>query len=251
EQRRVEFNRDQEKLNQRWLLLQQFETLGDLEIDEAKRIADEKLQIEQQLTDNQIAESLRLSKQREDAAKSMAEAESTLADATTSAMVDSLGAMKDLFKGNEALAKSFLVLEKLAAAAHVITSLQREVAGYYAAYSLIPGGVAIATKLAAAAKIRAGASLVTIAAQTIGGLASKGSSADGSASESTPQRMTPQYTGRVRGGFLVQRDQDGRNFNARFNPFNRGYVGGPTVIVGENGSEFVANAQAVANPSIN
>src|SRR5690606_29751842 len=158
-------------------------------------------------------------------------------------------AMKDLFKGNEALAKSFLVLEKLAAAAHVITSLQREVAGYYAAYSLIPGGVAIATKLAAAAKIRAGASLVTIAAQTVGGLASSGDS-DASSSGSTTERFTPRYTGREKGGFLVQRDQDGKKFNARFNPFKRGYVGGPTVIVGENGSEFVASAQAVANPSI-
>src|SRR5690606_34476615 len=69
-------------------------------------------------------------------------------------------------------------------------------------------------------------------------------------SGSTAQRFTPRYTGREKGGFLVQRDQDGRKFNARFNPFKRGYVGGPTVIVGENGSEFVANAQAVANPSI-
>src|SRR5690606_3391338 len=118
EQQQVEFAREQEKLNQRWLLLQQFETLGELELDEAKRIADEKLQIEKQLTDNQIAESLRLSKQRDDSAKSMAEAETALADVTSSAMVDSLVAMKDLFKGNEALAKSYLVLEKLADSAH-------------------------------------------------------------------------------------------------------------------------------------
>src|SRR5690606_41707319 len=107
-----------------------------------------------------------------------------LGHATTAAMVDSLGAMKDVFKGTEALAKSFLVLERLAAAAHVSTSIQREVAGYYAAYSVIPGGVGIATKLAAAAKIRAGASLVTIAAQTVGGLASSGDS-DASSSGST------------------------------------------------------------------
>lgn len=60
----------------------------------------------------------------------------------------------------------------------------------------------------------------------------------------------PSLSGREDGGFLVRRSQDGKIFNATHDPDRRGYVGKPTVIVGENGSEFVANADAVANPSV-
>src|SRR5690606_12230298 len=60
----------------------------------------------------------------------------------------------------------------------------------------------------------------------------------------------PSLTGREGGGTLVQRQQDGKVFNAQVNPNKRGYVNRPTVIVGENGNEFVANAQAVENPSV-
>lgn len=60
----------------------------------------------------------------------------------------------------------------------------------------------------------------------------------------------PSLTGREGGGTLVQRQQDGKVFNAQVYPNKRGYVNRPTVIVGENGNEFVANAQAVENPSV-
>lgn len=60
----------------------------------------------------------------------------------------------------------------------------------------------------------------------------------------------PSLSGREEGGYLVRRSQDGKVFNASHDPDRRGYVGKPTVIVGENGNEFVANAQAVANPSV-
>lgn len=60
----------------------------------------------------------------------------------------------------------------------------------------------------------------------------------------------PSVVGREEGGYLVRRSQDGKVFNAQHDPDRRGYVGKPTVIVGENGTEFVANAEAVSNPNI-
>lgn len=60
----------------------------------------------------------------------------------------------------------------------------------------------------------------------------------------------PSLSGREDGGYLVRRSQDGKVFNASHDPDRRGYVSKPTVIVGENGNEFVANAQAVENPSV-
>jgi hypothetical protein len=48
----------------------------------------------------------------------------------------------------------------------------------------------------------------------------------------------------------VRRSQDGKRFRAKSNPNQRGFVDRPTVIVGENGEEFVANAAAVRNPTI-
>src|SRR5690606_25102553 len=60
----------------------------------------------------------------------------------------------------------------------------------------------------------------------------------------------PSIEGREAGGYLkVERSQDGQVFNAKVDPQKRGYVQEPTVIVSENGSEWVANAQAVKNPT--
>jgi len=60
----------------------------------------------------------------------------------------------------------------------------------------------------------------------------------------------PSLTGLEGGGYLVRRSQDGKVFDTDIDPDRRGYVGRPTVIVGENGNEFVASAQAVENPSV-
>lgn len=58
-------------------------------------------------------------------------------------------------------------------------------------------------------------------------------------------------TGFEKGGRMkVTRQQDGRSFNAEFNPLKRGYVQGPTVLVGENGTEYVLSAQDLRNPSV-
>jgi TP901 family phage tail tape measure protein len=62
----------------------------------------------------------------------------------------------------------------------------------------------------------------------------------------------PDVPGAESGGRLmdVRRSQDGKRFRAKSNPNQRGFVDRPTVIVGENGEEFVANAAAVRNPTI-
>lgn len=65
-------------------------------------------------------------------------------------------------------------------------------------------------------------------------------------------------TGREGGGFFdadgrpvrVRRKQDGRSFPARLSPDRRGWIDRPTVLVGENGSEYVIPSDALQNPSV-
>ena len=51
------------------------------------------------------------------------------------------------------------------------------------------------------------------------------------------------------GGFPVERAQDGKRFNARIDPDARGYIDRPTVLVGENGMEYVIPNEAMKNPT--
>ena len=61
----------------------------------------------------------------------------------------------------------------------------------------------------------------------------------------------PVTSGAEEGGFInMKRQQDGKSFNARLNPDARGFVRQPTVIVGENGSEYVIPHEALENPSL-
>ncbi len=61
----------------------------------------------------------------------------------------------------------------------------------------------------------------------------------------------PVTSGAEEGGYIgVKRQQDGKSFNARLNPDARGFVRQPTVIVGENGSEYVIPHEALENPSL-
>lgn len=61
----------------------------------------------------------------------------------------------------------------------------------------------------------------------------------------------PEIPGAEDGGFVnVVRSQDRRKFRAKNRPDQRGYVSRPTVITGEDGTEFVANADAVKNPTV-
>ncbi len=61
---------------------------------------------------------------------------------------------------------------------------------------------------------------------------------------------TPIVAGAERGGFSVERMQDGRKFKARLNPDKRGFVNQPTLLVGEAGSEYVIPNEGLENPNL-
>lgn len=73
-----------------------------------------------------------------------------------------------------------------------------------------------------------------------------------SSSKSSGARVA---TGRESGGYVdVEREQDGKRFNAKYDPSKRGYIDRPTVIVGEGpagqSKEWVAGNAAVSNPTV-
>ena len=63
----------------------------------------------------------------------------------------------------------------------------------------------------------------------------------------------PITTGAEEGGPIgvvdVRREQDGKLFRARLNPNKRGFVNSPTVLVAENGTEYVLPNEVMQNPT--
>ena len=71
------------------------------------------------------------------------------------------------------------------------------------------------------------------------------------AAEAAMIAATPVTTGAEEGGFVnTTRKQDGKKFKARLSPDKRGFVSSPTVLVGENGGEYVIPSAGLANPSL-
>ena len=71
------------------------------------------------------------------------------------------------------------------------------------------------------------------------------------AAETAMIASTPITTGAEEGGpQFVEREQDGRRFKARLDPDRRGFIGSPTVLVGENGEEYVVPHEGVENPTL-
>jgi len=65
------------------------------------------------------------------------------------------------------------------------------------------------------------------------------------------QKPPVEADGYEEGGYLdVKRKQDGKKFRAQDHGERRGYFNKPSVLVSENGQEFVASAQAVRNDSV-
>lgn len=62
--------------------------------------------------------------------------------------------------------------------------------------------------------------------------------------------IAAQPVGYAGGGYIVRRHQDGKQYDAVYAPNKRGYVTGPTVLVGEEGGEYVIPAEALENPQI-
>lgn len=63
--------------------------------------------------------------------------------------------------------------------------------------------------------------------------------------------IAAQPVGAEEGGFVnTRRAQDGKAFKARLSPEKRGFVSSPTVLVGENGGEYVIPADGLSNPTL-
>lgn len=76
-----------------------------------------------------------------------------------------------------------------------------------------------------------------------------------SGTSSSKSSATRVASGRAEGGYIdVEREQDGKVFNAKYDPDARGFVDSPTVIVGDGGygqsREWVASNAAVNNPTV-
>jgi len=103
-----------------------------------------------------------------DARKAELEADISLQNAKFEAASAGLNLLSSLAGQNEKIANAIFVIDKALAIAKIVVDTQREIAGYYAANSVFgPAGVAIATKQALVAKIRAGIGIASIAGTTI------------------------------------------------------------------------------------
>jgi hypothetical protein len=131
-------------------------------------------------------------------------------------------------------------------AAQIISNTATSIMKAYSEMGPIAGSVAAALMgVTGAAQLAvANAERQKVKRMTLNGTASGSSSAGG--------RIA---SGREDGGRIdVEREQDGKHFNAEFAPGKRGYVDHPTVIVGEGprgrSKEWVASNAALENPTI-
>ena len=63
--------------------------------------------------------------------------------------------------------------------------------------------------------------------------------------------IAAQPAGYAEGGLVkTRRQQDGHTFEARLSPDKRGWVQSPTILVGEEGPEYVIPAEGVRNPAL-
>ena len=119
-------------------------------------------------------------KLKEDARQAELQADISLQNAKFEAASAGLNLLSSLAGQNEKIANAIFIIDKALAIAKIVVDTQREIAGYYAANSVFgPAGVAIATKQALVAKIRAGIGIASIAGTTISKF--KGGGAAGSA----------------------------------------------------------------------
>lgn len=149
---------------------------------------------------------------------------------------------------------SQIINQKIAEATAVAIAEQAKAAAISAAQ---PDSVATFGATAAARTAIIGGLIMTAltAAKTTlkGLLVKKGSSTTtGTTSPNTSYTRVP---GKQSGGYIdVTRSQDGKEFQAVYDPKRRGYIDHPTVIVGEGPAgmsrEWVASNEAVKNPTV-
>lgn len=132
-------------------------------------------------------------------------------------------------------------------AAQIISNTALSIMVAYAALGPIAGSIAAALMgvTGAAQLVVANAERQKVKRMTL-------SNAGGSSSSSAGARVA---SGRESGGSIdVEREQDGKHFNAKYDPDKRGFIDKPTVIVGEGprgkSKEWVASNAAVENPTV-
>jgi hypothetical protein len=140
---------------------------------------------------NQLqAEIAKKNKLNADARKAELDADISLQNAKFEAASAGLNLLSSLAGQNEKIANAIFVIDKALAIAKIVVDTQREIAGYYAANSIFgPAGIAIATKQALVAKIRAGIGIASIAGTTIAkfkGGGAAGGAVGGSAGGAAP-----------------------------------------------------------------
>lgn len=124
---------------------------------------EDSVQFEKSLADRKLAERQRLN----DGHKELTDSQIKTEEAVNEAMNVGISLLKGMVDSTSGLYKTLLVVEKAMAISKIIVNTQAEISGYYAKYSLVPGGVAIASGLAMQAKIRAGISIGVVAATGI------------------------------------------------------------------------------------
>ena len=121
-------------------------------------------------------------------------AEEQLNQAKFSAAEAGFNLLSTIASKNKALSNVMFAVEKGFAIGKIIVDTQREIAGYYAnpTWKLLPdGGLSLATASATAAKIRAGISIATIAATSIGRFMNGGGANVPGGAINTKAPMTP------------------------------------------------------------
>lgn len=147
-----------------------------------------------------------------------------------------------------------IINTKIAEATAVAVAEQAKAAAIAAAQpdSVVTFGATAAARTAVIGGLIMAA--LTAAKTALKGLLTRKSGGSSSVSTTaTPTSGQRYVTGRAAGGFFdVTRAQDGRTFQAKYDPFHRGFVNGPTVLVGEGpqSREWVASNAAVQNPTV-
>lgn len=157
---------------------QEFEKNKEIELGYAQQLSDALKAADQERKEKAAEERLKqLEFEKEQAQflldqqiefnKARVEADQSLADAKFGIAKGITSALGQIAGENEAAQNAIFAVDKALAIAEVVVNTNREIAGYFATYSLIPGGAAIAATQAAAAKIRAGISIASILATSI------------------------------------------------------------------------------------
>ncbi len=162
EVQRMKLEADQVYLNQKLLMEQVF--------------AQESAETQRQLTENWNAQVILRANTEHGYAEQMKQSEWALQDAKRNAMAQGIGVLQGFLKQGTIAYRAAIIGQKAFAIAQVIVDMNREIAQIYAnpTWSLMPdGGLTLKTANATAAKIRAGVSIASIAAQGIGELTQK------------------------------------------------------------------------------